>query len=423
MKKKEFTILAGILFLLSFPVNAQEWHPENHAVITSDRADGRFLSTYGVVHSMLKKAQPSLAYKEGMSKKEFRRWQREMSIAMKTIMNFPVVPEQPAPRCISTTEKDGYTLEKWEFYPLPDCVSTFLVLKPQGIQQKTPAVLCIPGSGGAKEGLAGEPGASPKLTENYQDSRLTMALNFVKAGYVAVAVDNAASGEASDLERYDKGRNYDYDVTSRILLELGWSWLGYTSYLDMQVLNWMKEQPYINRKRIIVSGFSLGTEPMMVLGVLDKEIFAFAYNDFLCQTQERAIAMTRPKADGRRPFPNSIRHLIPNYWKYFNFPDVVAALAPRPVILTEGGLDRDFAKLQDAYRVTGHPENLQYHHYPKFADKAQRQDIQQMPEGIDAAEFFRLANVDPPMHYFKSELIIPWLKKIIPNHMHGYPSK
>ena len=68
----------------------------------------------------------------------------------------------------------------------------------------------------------------------------------------------------------------------------------------------------------------------------------FVYNDFLCQTQERAVVMTKPDKENRRPFPNSIRHLIPGYWRYFNFPDVVASLAPRPIIFTEGGLDRDF---------------------------------------------------------------------------------
>ena len=36
-------------------------------------------------------------------------------------------------------------------------------------------------------------------------------------------------------------------------------------------------------------------EPMMVLGVLDKDIYAFVYNDFLCQTQERAVVMTKPR--------------------------------------------------------------------------------------------------------------------------------
>ena len=79
-----------------------------------------------------------------------------------------------------------------------------------------------------------------------------------------MAVDNPAAGEASDLERYTLGSNYDYDVVSRYLLELGWSYLGYAAYLVMQVLIWMMTQMHIRIVRIVVSGFSVGTEPMMV---------------------------------------------------------------------------------------------------------------------------------------------------------------
>ena len=136
-----------------------------------------------------------------------------------------------------------------------------------------------------------------------------MALNIAKQGYISVAVDNAAAGEAADLEPLT-GTSYDYDTPSRILLELGWSYLGYTSFLNKQVLEWMKCQPFIRKDRIVVSGFSLGTEPLMVLGVMDPSIYAFVYNDFLCQTQERAIVMTEPDQRGRRPFPNSIRHFL-----------------------------------------------------------------------------------------------------------------
>lgn len=310
-------------------------------------------------------------------------------------------------------KKEGYILEKWEFYPFPKSVSTFLVLKPEHLKGAVPGVLCIPGSGRTKEGLAGEPGICDKLTEDYNNPKVSMALNMVKEGYVAVAVDNAAAGEASDLECYDKGWNYDYDVVSRFLLELGWSWLGYTSYLDMQVLNWMKDQSYIRKDRIVISGFSLGTEPMMVLGVLDKDIYAFVYNDFLCQTQERAVVMTKPDKENRRPFPNSIRHLIPGYWRYFNFPDVVASLAPRPIIFTEGGLDRDFRLVQSAYAASGKPENAEFHHYPKFADKAVRKDVEHLDEGLDSKTYFETVNVDPPSHYFKNELVIPWLRKVL----------
>ena len=333
--------------------------------------------------------------------------------AMEEIMCFPEVANQPAPRCISSEARDGYTLEKWEFYPLPQVVSSFLVLKPDNLTEKTPAVLCIPGHGRTKEGLAGEKGVYPKFTERYTNPKICMAKDMVQQGYVAVAVDNAATGESADLERLKHGGDYDYDIVSRFLLELGWSWLGYTSYLDMHVLQWMKEQPYIRKDRIVVSGFSLGTEPMMVLGVLDKDIYAFVYNDFLCQTQERALVMTKPNEDLRRPFPNSIRHLIPNYWKYFNFPDIVASLAPRPIILTEGGLDRDFRLVQAAYRDTGKPNNVKFYHYPKYANPENRKDVEKLEEGMDIKSFFQAANVDPASHYYKYELILPWLKDIL----------
>lgn len=409
---KRLLTLLGFLWCMAGSW-AQDAVSQNYPVNQVNRADGREISTYAIVHEMLKQTTPRCAYKEGMSKTEFKEWQNRLSNAMADLMNFPEVKGQPAPKHISSEPRDGYTLEKWEFYPMPKAVGTFLVLRPDNVSKALPAVLCIPGSGRTKEGLAGEPGVDAKFNENYKDPKVCMALDMVKAGYVAVAVDNAAAGETSDLERYKNGSNYDYDVVSRFLLEMGWHWLGYTSFLDMQVLQWMKQQPYIRKDRIVVSGFSLGTEPMMVLGALDKDIYAFVYNDFLCQTQERALVMTKPNANMRRPFPNSIRHLIPNYWHYFNFPDVAASLAPRPIIFTEGGLDRDFHLVQSAYRTSGKPQNVECYHYPKFADPANRKDVKALQEGMDAPTFFKSANVDPPSHYFKHELIMPWLRKVL----------
>lgn len=413
MKKQSLSIVLGCLSVLSIRAQNAELPFQDRSVIRSERVDGRFLSSYGVVHEMLKSIRPRYAFQPDFSKRDFKKWQRGVREAMAELMNHPAIQNTPSPLLLGSEKRDGYTLQKWEFYPLPECVSTFLVLIPDGLTKPVPAVLCIPGSGGTKEGLAGEPGIDPKFNENIQSRRVTMALNLVKEGYIVVAVDNAAAGEASDLERYDRGRNFDYDVVSRYLLEMGWSWLGYTSYLDMQVLNWMKEQKTIRKDRIVVSGFSLGTEPLMVLGTLDPSIYAFVYNDFLCQTQERALVMTSPDKTGTRPFPNSIRHLIPNFWKFFNFPDVVAALAPRHLILTEGGLDRDLNTVKEAYRVSGHPENVEVHHYPKYADPVDRKDVDKLPEGLDREEYYRQVNVDGPNHYFKNEFVLPWLKKLL----------
>ena len=157
-----------------------------------------------------------------------------------------------------------------------------------------------------------------------------MALHYVREGLVAVTVDNPSCGELAD-DGY-----FDYLASSRFLLEMGWSYLGLSSWQDRVILEWMKGSPSVRPDRIIVSGFSLGTEPMMALGLLDPSIYAFVYNDFLCRTRERILVMNKPSESGERPFPNTDEHLIPGFLASFDFPDIVAALAPRPVICTEG---------------------------------------------------------------------------------------
>lgn len=415
MKILKNVLLFTLFVFSSCCIVAQEttFVPSEHGLIKSEREDGRFISSRKIVHAMLKNTHPKYAFNPDVNLSEFKKWQAGLRQAMKEIMCHPDVKGQPTPKLLKSEPRDGYTIEKWEFYPLPECVSTFLVLIPDNLKKITPAVMCIPGSGGTKERLAGELPLEPKFDENYHNDKAAMALHYVEMGIIAVVVDNAAAGEASDLEKYTIGTSFHYDGAARYLLELGWSYLGYTSFLDMQVINWMKQDKRIDKDRLVVSGFSLGTEPLMVLATIDPSIFAFVYNDFLCNTLERAIVMTEPDKNGIRPFPNTIRHLIPNFWNNFNFPDIVAAIAPRPLILTEGGLDRDLNLVRKAYEITGHPENLEIHHYPKFSDPKSRIDLETLPEGINRDQYYDLVNVDRTSHYFKAITVIPWLKTLL----------
>ncbi|MDE5560933.1 MAG: alpha/beta hydrolase family protein [Bacteroidaceae bacterium] len=378
--------------------------------VTTDRTDGRFLSSRGTVQNLMAEKRPELTFDENMTPGKFKSWQKAMQKSMARIMKHPDV-KTPAPRRVAAVQRDGYRVEKWESYPLPKSVVPFLVMIPDGVSADTPApaTLCIPGFGQTKELLAGERSGNYDL-EGEADSIVrpaAMGLHYVRQGLVAVVVDNVSSGELSD------NGYFDYIATSRFLLELGWSYLGLCSYQDRVILDWMKVQDFIRRDRIIASGFSLGTEPMMVLGLLDKSIYAFVYNDFLCRTRERALVMTKPDAYGARPFPNNIEHLIPEFLTLFDFPDIVAALAPRPVICTEGGMDRDFDIITKAYKIAGAEGHFARYHYAKYADPASRLQLDSVPEGIDRTEFFRIANVDPPHHYFKREWVMPWLKELL----------
>lgn len=342
-----------ILFLvICAPCYAQHpFDPAAHATFETTRTDGRFTSSRAVSHALMQQEEPVLSFRPELPATEFPAWQQKVGEAMQALMKHPVIADLPAPVRISVRQRDGYRIEKWEAYPLPACVVPYLMLIPDGV-------------------------------------------------------------EAADLE-YRAGQSpYDYQTFARALLELDWSYLGYASYIDLHILNWMKTQPMMQSDRLIVSGFSFGTEMLMVLGSLDSSIYAFVYNDFLCRTRERALVMTWPDSKGRRPWPNDISHLIPGFLRQFDFPDLVAVLAPRPVICTEGGLDRDFRLAGQAYALAGKPENFTYYHYKAFAEPEKREDRQVLPAGVDRDTYFRMVNVDPKNHYFKAEYVLPWIRKI-----------
>lgn len=409
----KFSVGTGLFFLCAAFAGAAD------AGTTFDvfmREDGRTTNTRAVVQRLMEDRVPALAFNPNFSPAEFSAWKKAVREKVAEIAAFPQAEKQLAPKMLSEEKRDGYTLQKWEGYPLPGCAVPFLVLVPDGVSASVPApaAFCIPGSGQTKELSAGEPPLAPAFALSSTENRNDAARQFALAGFIAVAADNPCAGEASDLERFSQTpRGYDYDDASRFLLELGWSYQGYAAFVDKYILDWLKTRPDVRADRIVVSGFSLGTETLMILGVLDESIFGFLYNDFLCRTRERALAMSVPAGDGRRHYPNSIRHLIPGMLTQFDFPDLVAALAPRPVICTEGGADRDFRLVEKAYALAGAPENVLCMHQPKFADPSRRKFAEKLPYGIGRNEFFEFANVDPRNHYFKGETAIPWIKAFI----------
>lgn len=85
-------------FLISLACKAQtNWDPEQHAVIVSERGDGRFTSSYAIVHQLVKNTRPSLSFHSEMRPEEMPVWQSEVRQAMMKLMAFPdYLPEKEA---------------------------------------------------------------------------------------------------------------------------------------------------------------------------------------------------------------------------------------------------------------------------------------------------------------------------------------
>jgi hypothetical protein len=100
--------------------------------------------------------------------------------------------------------------------------------------------------------------------------------------------------------------------------------------------------------------------------------------------------------------------------EWVTFPDIAASLAPRPIIITEGGVTADLLKVKQAYEKFGAGDRMEYHYYPMYASAERRKwDMRDFPEGLDQDQFLECANVDAPNHYFKNHLAVPWLKRVL----------
>ena len=227
-----------------------------------------------------------------------------------------------------------------------------------------------------------------------------------RADHAVVAI--GGSGETLDSIYHSQGRHFESDGftvlmvemppddIARICLERGTSYLGYATAALLPELKKLRGRC----RGVIWSGFSLGTELMMSAATLDSApADVFIYNDFLCRSKERLIVLDFE--------PNGMRNLTPRYFLERDFPERMLALSDHPIIFTEGGLDRDFDIVRSIF-----PDNVTCLHQPRYRDVA-RSRLAELPRHLSYAEYFRLCNVDPANHYYKIEVALVWLKKIV----------
>ncbi len=404
--------------LLALPIEAQELDVEKEKIIESGRHDGRFEDTRGFIQYLMRNAAPKLAFDPEFTQEEFDRWQLRVRDKMRELLSFPEAPPQPAPKKLWAKDRGGYVLEKWEVYPEPGSVVPYLMLIPDGVnaENPAPAIMCFPGSSGTKENLAGEPPLHPSFETNGRShdgyrhaERNQQALQFVNAGFIAVAVDHPGNGELSDLAKHRGAATDDRNTIARYLLDFGRNYIGLSAFQKLEILDWLRSLPMVDNERIAVSGHSLGTEPVFAMAVIDPGISAVVWNDFLCPNIIRAKVSTKPNERGVRPGANWLGHCIPGLWDWFDYPDLVAAIAPRPVIITEGGPTESLDLVRRAFEINDATDKLSIHYYPKYSDPADRHDGEVIPEGLDQSEWFEYANVNADRHYFKGYLAIPWL--------------
>jgi dienelactone hydrolase len=245
-------------------------------------------------------------------------------------------------------EKVGNILrQKISYRALDGQRLTGYLLKPIEPTGKLPSVLCLHQT--TKWGSA-EPAGLGGLPN------LHYALELAQRGYITVAPDYPGYGDATSLQTY--GQDYESTTCQGIIYH-------------RRAVDLLCSLPEVDANRIGCIGHSLGGHNTLFLGLFDDRIKALATSCGFCSFPKYYGGNLKGWSHaGYMPRIASLYQCDPKQMP-FDWPEVLAALAPRPVFINAPVGDenfnmdgvRDCVKFaQPVYQLLEQPKCLEVHH-------------------------------------------------------------
>ena len=371
------------------------------------RADGRYENNLAWAHDMVRSMKPVYSLDKVKSPGEFPAWRAKVRAKLRELLQVPDPLPKVEFKLLKEEPRAGYRLRTYEFYPEPKLAVRMMMLVPDAAAEgkaKVPAMVSLPGSGASLESLAGEP-------DDYAcryPARNRQSWFFAKMGIVGVALENPATAHnsADGVNHYICQAQF-----ARLMTLMGRSNWGFVTTHALETVAFLRSLPFVDAKRIGIAGMSLGCIPALYAAVLDKGIAAVVYNDFVSSWSANATSVTKRLGggvDARRPF---------GFYKWFDDePDLMAAVAPRPMIFAEGGGWKNcIEKVKRGYVLAGAPDKLTVRYYEKYADPASRKyedvDLHEA-KGLTENDYLIFSNVDASQHSFHPDINLPWLSNV-----------
>jgi len=312
--------------------------------------------TDNFIRKLYERTKPSLSFRAS-SRQEFLRWKEDLKEKIRELLGELPEPADLSPRLLSREDAGKYTREKWVIQSEEDCWVPLYILVPSGVSGRLPAILCAHGHGPyGKDSVAGVHFNDPNRRADISRANYNYAEQMAVAGFVAAAPDWRSFGERIAYSNPYPGRDVCNVHFIQHLL-LGRTLLGSNVFDGMRVLDFLETRKYVDPDRMGCMGLSFGGTMTTYLALLDDRVKAA---DIMCYaTTTEHYAISRPNFCGSQ--------LVPQLYKYADVPDVIAAIAPKPLLIESGASDTCFwihsaLKAHDvvrkAYEVAGEPDKL-----------------------------------------------------------------
>ena len=211
------------------------------------------------------------------------------------------------PTVTRKTDRGDYTVEALYFYSRPNWPVSAALYLPKGIEGPLPAIMVVHGHA-----------FTQKAASVYQK----VAIHYVKNGYAVLAVDFVGGGDRL-AQKHE----------SRYLFAAGHTVQAIMVWDNMRAVDYLTSRPEIDGKRIGITGSSGGGNQTAFTTVFDERIAASAPVNAVTMFDEHMAL----GCDYYCPC-----EIIPGLWKIAEYSDLVATVAPRPLLLVSAMKDRLF---------------------------------------------------------------------------------
>ncbi len=233
-------------------------------------------------------------------------------------------------------QKEGYKQIRFSFYSEVGAVVTAYILVPDGAKGKLPVVITLQGHATGFHNSIGE----PKYPEDngYATGRGAFAVQAVKEGYVAVAIEQRAMGERAakngnfrrvDLNKEEQNMMCYYESMTSILM--GRTTIGERCWDIKRTIDMLANFSVCDLDKIAITGNSGGGTASYYAACYDERIKICMPSSAFCPYKESILR-----------FYHCSCNYIPEAYKYYDMQDLSCLIAPRKLTIVTGQLDPSF---------------------------------------------------------------------------------
>lgn len=293
------------------------------------------------IERLMKTIKPSLAFDES---KDFATWRKQIKDKLVELLGMEEIAKNACPlnfEIESKEQKDGYTQIRFTFESEYGSVCPCYLLIPDTKKEKYPVVITLQGHSTGFHNSIGVV-KYPERDEGYARGRGAFAVQCVKQGYIALAIEQRGMGERRPNE-YQRHLADMCTYTACVDMFLGRTTLGERVWDVSRAIDVLANFKECDLDKIALTGNSGGGTATFYTACLEERIKIAMPSCAFCDYGESIVNLFHCPCN-----------YMPGGFKYFDMGDLSALIAPRNFVVVAGKDDNIFpiTGVEKSYAIT-----------------------------------------------------------------------